>query len=77
MQTHWQCFVYPRCTKSISVHPAARLADRACNRARAYLREYYVAEDKCNEKFDRKEKRYEKAWLNKIHDDLKDSMFYI
>ena len=77
--------------KSISIHPAARLADRACGRARAYLREYYVAGNTCNEKFDRNGRHHD-AWhptkdltstdqaivkRRAATEKIKNSMFYI
>jgi hypothetical protein len=68
--------------KSISIHPAARLADQACTRARAYLHKYYVAGNQCNEKFDRSgahsdawEPMKEASKTATAH--IRNSMFYI
>jgi len=74
--TYWQCFTYGRSLKSISVHPAARLADRACNRARAYLRKYLVAGEKWDNVFDRTTNAKD-AWNSDADIKLKDSMFYV
>lgn len=73
---YWQCYTYGRSTKAIAVHPAARLADRACNRARAYLREYLVAGDRWDNVFDRSTTA-KGAWKSDAEIKLRDSMFYI
>ncbi len=74
--THWQCFIYGRCTTSISVHPAVRMADMACGRARCYLREYYNAGRRQNEEFDR-DVKHRAAWNGGVHPHLENTMFFI
>ena len=77
--TYWHCFTFGRSTTSISVHPAARYADLACTRARSYLREYYVAGNRCGETFSRAQGgNAVAAWDHtKIRDEMRDKMFYI
>jgi eukaryotic translation initiation factor 2C len=74
--THWQCFTFGRSTTSISVHPAARYADLACGRARAYLREFYAAGNNGDQTFDRTANAMG-AWKGKVHPNMENTMFYV
>jgi eukaryotic translation initiation factor 2C len=74
--TYCQCFTYGRSLRSISVHPAARLADRTCNRARAYLRKYLLAGEEWDNVFDQTTNAKD-AWNSDADIKLKDSMFYV
>lgn len=73
----WQCWTYQRSLTPISIHPAARAADRACNRARSYLREFLVGCDEDVEMNRDAGGNAESAWDGRVHQDLKDSTFYL
>jgi eukaryotic translation initiation factor 2C len=78
--THQLSYQYVRATKSVSLVPPAYYADLACERARCYLSRYFVSKDDGKGKSKtEKEKVMEdarKEWRG-VHDNLKESMFYI
>ncbi|PIL23408.1 Argonaute [Ganoderma sinense ZZ0214-1] len=80
--THTASYLYARATKAVSLVPAAYYADIACERGREYLNVLMNLENRSPQarlKVD-KEQTYQTAvrmWGNGIHQDLKDSMFYI
>ena len=78
--THRFSYQYVRATKAVSLVPPAYYADLACERARCYLSRYFVSDDKGKGKGKRtKEQVFQDAtrdWRG-IHDNLKNSMFYI
>ena len=80
--THTASYLYARATKAVSLVPAAYYADIACERGREYLNVLMNLENRSPQaraKVD-KEQTYQSAvklWGNGIHQDLKDSMFYI
>lgn len=41
-QTYHLCYLFGRCTKSVSLVPAAYYADKACDRARCYVKDLYT-----------------------------------
>ncbi|KAF8063268.1 argonaute-like protein [Lyophyllum atratum] len=78
-------YLYARATKAVSLVPPAYYADLACERGRCYLNDFLV-DDRTSTSgrgFDRKEeeKRVFNAarvsWGQGLHDDVKESMFYI
>jgi hypothetical protein len=72
------CWTFPTSLAPISVHPAARMADKACGRARAYLRAFFVAGAGADDTMDRRPGgNAEHAWNSVIHERLKDTTFYI
>ena len=72
-ETYEQCFLYGRCSKAIGIHPAARYADRACERGRHYLHSSFVAGNQANQVFDFRTA----GWMAGVHADLAGSMFFI
>lgn len=72
----WQCFTYPTSLTPVGVHPAARLADRACTRGRSYLREFLVKTRGSPEGMDRGTNASH-AWRHGVHANLEDSTFYV
>ena len=81
-------YMFARATKAVSLIPPAYYADLACERAREYLntlmrgaRDDRSAVSRGTDKErEARERVYEKAlkdWGNGVHDDLKESMFYI
>jgi len=84
--TNSASYMYARATKAVSLIPPAYYADLACERARAYLSVLLFADDsrssskgKADQDAER-EKIYQEAltlWSNGIHNDMKESMFYI
>ncbi|PSR77740.1 hypothetical protein PHLCEN_2v7724 [Hermanssonia centrifuga] len=86
---HNTSYLYARATKAVSLVPPAYYADLACERARCYLGALLDSDDarsassKGKSKGDQEAERmqvYEQAvkmWGNGVHDDLKNSMFYI
>ena len=77
---HHLAYLYPRATKVVSLCPPAKLADRVCERARAYLRDYY---DPTGGSQTASNTTGETNTLNnqgdlvKVHDNIKDTMFYV
>ncbi|THG98015.1 hypothetical protein EW026_g4090 [Hermanssonia centrifuga] len=86
---HNTSYLYARATKAVSLVPPAYYADLACERARCYLGALLDADDarsissKGKSKSDQEAERKQvydqavKMWGTGVHDDLKDSMFYI
>ncbi|KAI0699005.1 ribonuclease H-like domain-containing protein [Cytidiella melzeri] len=83
--THNLCYLYARATKGVSLVPPAYYADIACERARLYLNTLMDAGDarsvasRGSGEVDR-QRVYDRAiqdWGNGVHQDLKESMFYI
>lgn len=88
--THTTSYLYARATKAVSLIPPAYYADLACERGRYYLNDLFnVANEQSTKGSTRggksdleveKTRIFEEAtklWGNGIHNDLKDSMFYI
>lgn len=72
-----QCWTFPTSMVPVSVHPAARMADRACGRARAYLRDFYVPGPAgVRQTMDRRSNA-NGAWRSGVHFGLRDSTFYV
>ena len=77
--THHFSYQYVRATKAVSLVPPAYYADLACERARCYLSRYFVSKDNKGKGKRTKEQVLEdakKEWRG-VHDNLKNSMFYI
>ncbi|KAF9652530.1 Piwi-domain-containing protein [Thelephora ganbajun] len=77
--THHFSYQYVRATKAVSLVPPAYYADLACERARCYLNRYFVSKDNKGKGKRTKEQVLEdakKEWPG-IHDNLKNTMFYI
>ena len=83
--THNLSYLYARATKGVSLVPPAYYADIACERARLYLSQLMDGSDarsatsRGSGEAD-KQRVYERAtqdWGNGVHQDLKESMFYI
>ncbi|ERF75533.1 hypothetical protein EPUS_08438 [Endocarpon pusillum Z07020] len=76
-ETYQHCFLYGRCNRAIGIHPAARLADRACDRGRKYLQHVFSPENDRQRTFDRATPEDRGAWIQDVHDDLKNEMFFL
>ncbi|THG98010.1 hypothetical protein EW026_g4095 [Hermanssonia centrifuga] len=88
---HHASYMYARATKAVSLVPPAYYADLACERARRYLAPLFDPDNAgstlstkgANGQEDSetgRRKVYDRAvqmWGNGVHQDLKDSMFYI
>jgi len=74
--THHFSYQYVRATKAVSLVPPAYYADLACERARCYLSRYFVSKDKGKRTKEQIFEDAKKEWRG-IHDNLKNSMFYI
>lgn len=87
---HTSSYLYARATKAVSLVPAAYYADLACERGRYYLNDFLNADDKSStivskggskaSKEEAERKVYNdavKAWGQGVHQELKNSMFYI
>ena len=70
--THNMCYMYSRATKSVSYCPAAYYADRACERGRAYLSRFFVADSMATGSLAKAEDSD-----IKVKEPLTDTMFYI
>ncbi len=73
-------YLWARATKSVSLTPPVYWADQACERARLYLHEILPParnsrESKMNPEQIRR--RAEELWGNGVHENLKDTMFYM
>ncbi|KAI0084517.1 ribonuclease H-like domain-containing protein [Irpex rosettiformis] len=83
--THNLSYLYARATKGVSLVPPAYYADIACERARLYLNQLMDTGDNrsvTSRTSDEAERQrvYDQAlqqWGNGVHQDLKESMFYI
>ncbi|KAF8711992.1 hypothetical protein AX14_013179 [Amanita brunnescens Koide BX004] len=81
--TNSASYMYARATRSVSLVPPAYYADLACERGRCYLQEFLVAGTQRSARSvsdTEKERVYEEAgkcWGNGLHNDIKDTMFYI
>lgn len=75
IQTHNLCYLFGRATKAVSICPPAYYADLLCTRARCYLGEVLDGSDAASSSagFVQANAR----WVSGVHDDLKDTMFYI
>ena len=78
---HHLAYLYPRATKAVSLCPPAKLADRVCERARAYLRDYYdpsgTSQTTSQTSGNTHNTLGNQGELVKVHDNIKDTMFYI
>ncbi|SJL06473.1 uncharacterized protein ARMOST_09812 [Armillaria ostoyae] len=77
-------YLYARATKAVSLIPAAYYADLACERGRCYINDFLLDDaSTVTGSLSRDEeaaKVFEaagKAWGQGLHDNIKDSMFYI
>ncbi|KAG7440908.1 argonaute-like protein [Guyanagaster necrorhizus] len=77
-------YLYARATKAVSLIPAAYYADLACERGRCYLNEILSGDNSTvsgslsrDEEAAKVFQAAEKAWGKGLHDDIKESMFYI
>lgn len=87
--THTASYAYARATKAVSLIPPAYYADLACERGRYYLNNFLIGEDQSTDtsasrgKRDRAEEERlvfanaVKAWGNGLHEELRESMFYL
>lgn len=81
LQTHHLCYLFGRATKSVSICPPAYYADLLCTRGRCYLMDSYdgtnipdTASVTSNSTGDYNPNQ---GWRGGVHEDLKDTMFYI
>lgn len=79
--THNMCYLFGRATKAVSICPPAYYADLVCERARCYLSQHFDASTPA-EPSTVSESSQTSAVIPtdidvKIHDKLKDTMFYI
>lgn len=85
--THTASYLYARATKAVSLIPAAYYADLACERGRCYLNDFLM-DDKTStagrsgfvDKEQEAARVFESskaAWGQGLHQDLRESMFYI
>ncbi|KAJ7577907.1 argonaute-like protein [Mycena floridula] len=84
--THTSSYLYARATKSVSLIPAAYYADLACERGRCYLNDFLVDDGASSVGAAHLTKEQEEArvfaaaiqaWGQGLHDDVRESMFYI
>ncbi|KDQ09564.1 hypothetical protein BOTBODRAFT_117083 [Botryobasidium botryosum FD-172 SS1] len=80
--TNSASYMYARATKAVSLIPPAYYADLACERARAYLSVLLSGNDNRSSSSQdaERERIYQEAltlWGRGIHQDMKESMFYI
>lgn len=80
--THNMCYLFGRATKAVSICPPAYYADLLCERARAYLVKFYEpgTPDQGNTPAASAAGDIDPvldASMYKVHDMIKDSMFYI
>ena len=77
---HHLAYLYPRATKVVSLCPPAKLADRVCERARAYLRDYYDptgGSQTASNTTGGTNTLNNQGDLVRVHDNIKDTMFYV
>ncbi|KAK0452977.1 argonaute-like protein [Desarmillaria tabescens] len=77
-------YLYARATKAVSLIPPAYYADLACERGRCYLNDFLKDDGSTvsgspsrDEEAARVFNAARKAWGNGLHENIKDSMFYI
>lgn len=85
--THTASYAYARATKAVSLIPPAYYADLACERGRCYLNNFLISEDagttSSGQRRDRAQEEKAvfdsaaKAWGNGLHEEIKESMFYL
>lgn len=75
--THNMCYLFSRATKAVSICPPAYYADLACERARCYLSGQFDPSQTPAGSVTGSLQSSASASDVKIHDRLKDSMFYI
>ncbi|KAK7942912.1 Piwi domain-containing protein [Apiospora aurea] len=76
---HEMCYLFGRATKAVSICPPAYYADILCTRRRVYMSDVFDAsiDDATSVSSGSQEQHIEKASGRKIHDRLKDTMYYI
>ena len=77
---HHMAYLHPRATKAVSLCPPAKLADMACERARAYLQSYYdptMSATASQSSGAAQNTLSDQRNLINVHANLKDTMFYI
>ncbi|KAK0486559.1 argonaute-like protein [Armillaria novae-zelandiae] len=77
-------YLYARATKAVSLIPAAYYADLACERGRCYINDFLLDDASTvtgsltrDEEAAKVFEAARKAWGQGLHDNIKDSMFYI
>jgi hypothetical protein len=87
--THTASYLYGRATKAVSLVPPAYYADLACERGRCYLNEFLLVDDRASSvvggkgrgtRDEEMMKVFEDAksrWGEGIHQNLRESMFYL
>ncbi|OBT77828.1 hypothetical protein VF21_03237 [Pseudogymnoascus sp. 05NY08] len=75
--THNMCYLFTRATKAVSICPPAYYADLACERARCYLHREYEPSQAGGSSVTGGAQPSTLESDVKVHDKLKDSMFYI
>ncbi|KFZ01526.1 hypothetical protein V501_09952 [Pseudogymnoascus sp. VKM F-4519 (FW-2642)] len=75
--THNMCYLFTRATKAVSICPPAYYADLACERARCYLHKEYEPSQLGGSSVSGGAQPSTLESDIKVHDRLKDSMFYI
>jgi eukaryotic translation initiation factor 2C len=85
--TNTASYLYGRATKAVSLIPPAYYADLACERGRCYLNDLMLVDDKTStvgsksrDKDEEKTKVFNsarEAWGAGLHEDIRDSMFYM
>ncbi|EWC46593.1 hypothetical protein DRE_04080 [Drechslerella stenobrocha 248] len=75
------CHLFARCTKAVSICPPAKLADLACDRARIYLASIMDTSGTESSALERKPEhvweRAKQMWGSGVHNDIKETMFYL
>lgn len=75
--THNLSYMYGRASKAVSVCPPAYYADRACDRARMYLRGYYDNRNATPPNLQGQTLQQYFQARTRLHQNLADTMFYI
>lgn len=73
--THDMCYLYGRATKAVSICPPAYYADLACTRARIHKHELFE-DDGFSDTSSQQGRRHDAEGRN-VHENLKNTMFYI
>ncbi|KAL2021248.1 hypothetical protein VTK56DRAFT_7327 [Thermocarpiscus australiensis] len=71
--THGLCYLYGRATKAVSICPPAYYADLVCTRARIHYNELFEQDDTSSISSGAQDT----IRRRKVHDNLKDTMYYI